>query len=51
MVTGLPATGEELEEVTIYLVAAPPVVVIVALVPVRLAPSVPVTVVAVPAMV
>ena len=51
MVTGLPATGELLLEVTKYLFAAPTAVVMVALVPVKLPPSVPVTVVAVPATV
>ena len=47
MVTSEPATGlVELED-TRYFVAAPGIVVIVAVVPVRLLPSVPVTVVAV----
>ena len=46
-----PAAGLLLIEVTIYLMAAPPVVVIVPLVPVRLPPLVAVTVVAVPATV
>ena len=48
MVTGVPATGLELEEVTRYFVAVPGTVVIVEVVPVRLPASVPVTVVAVP---
>ena len=51
MVTVLPAAGELLDEVTTYLVAVTEVVVMVPVVPVRLAPSVPVTVVAVPARV
>ena len=51
MVTLDPAAGELLLEVTMYLFAAPTAVVMVALVPVKLPPSVPVTVVAVPATV
>lgn len=51
MVTLLPATGLLFVEVTIYFVAVPAAVVMVALVPVKLPPSVPVTVVAVPATV
>ena len=47
MVTSEPAAGLEFDEVTRYLVAAPGTVVIVPVVPVRLLPSVPVTVVAV----
>ena len=42
-----PAAGLEFEEVTRYFVAVPGTVVIVEVVPVRLLPSVPVTVVAV----
>ena len=51
MVTLLPATGELLDEVTRYFVAVPTTVVMVAVVPVRLPPSVAVMVVAVPAAV
>ena len=51
IVTSAPATGLLEDEVTKYFVAAPTAVVIVADVPVRLLPSVAVTVVAVPATV
>ena len=47
IVTSEPAAGLEFDEVTKYFVAVPGTVVIVAVVPVRLLPSVPVTVVAV----
>ena len=47
MVTSEPAAGLVEEDVTRYFVAVPGTVVIVAVVPVRLPPSVPVTVVAV----
>ena len=46
-VTSLPATGLKEEEVIRYFAAVPTVVMIEAVVPVRLLPSVPVTVVAV----
>ena len=48
IVTVPPATGLKEDEDTRYLVAAPGTVVMVEVVPVRLLPSVPVTVVAVP---
>jgi hypothetical protein len=44
IVTAAPATGDELEDVTMYFVAVPAIVVTVPLVPVRAEPSVPVKV-------
>ena len=45
IVTGAPAIGLKLDDVTRYFVAAPGIDTIEAVVPVRLPPSVPVTVV------